>query len=157
MNLPTKRVLPGSSSKGQVKMRAAKSPELSNLAELLTAARQETGLSQIELAVRCGLSQAQISYFEVGQRQPSLDQLLRIARTLGSPVQKLLTGADRPGIELRDLVLELRSLGLVDLWVNSPIVPGAFRSPEEVISLAVAGSRTRASGRRGNPCDPRLE
>ena len=65
----------------------------------------------------------QISYFEVGQRQPSLDQLLRIARTLGSPVQKLLTGADGPGIELRDLVLELRSLGLVDLWVNSPIVP----------------------------------
>jgi hypothetical protein len=29
--------------------------------------------------------------------------------------------------------------GLVDLWVNDPVVPWAFRQPEEVVALAVAG------------------
>jgi transcriptional regulator with XRE-family HTH domain len=117
-----------------------KSPELLNLAASLSLARQEQGFSQTELAARCGLSQAQISYLEVGLRQPTLDQLLRIARALGTSVQKLLTGANRPGTDLKDLALELRSLGLVDLWIKSPIVPGAFRCPEETLSLAVSGS-----------------
>ena len=125
--------------KSHMTPRREKAPEILHLAESLARARQEQGFTQTELAARCGLSQAQISYFEVGQRQPTLDQLLQIARVLGSSVQRLLTGADRPGTELKDLALELRSLGLRDLWVKSPTVPGAFRRPEEVISLAVAG------------------
>jgi transcriptional regulator with XRE-family HTH domain len=95
-------------------------------------------LSQAELAARCTLSQAQISYFEVGQRRPTLDQLIRIARALEVPVQKLIAGSDRPGTELRDIVIELRRLGIVDLWVKDAVVPGAFRRTEEVIALAVA-------------------
>jgi hypothetical protein len=31
-------------------------------------------------------------------------------------------------------------MGLIDLWVREPIVPGAFRASEEVIVLAVSGS-----------------
>jgi transcriptional regulator with XRE-family HTH domain len=118
---------------------SAESPELQNLGPSLILTRHERGLSQAELATRCGLSQAQVSYFEVGQRRPTLDQLLRIARALGCSVQKLLSGSDRPGSRLSDIAEELRHLGLVDLWVREPIVPGAFRASEEVIALGRLG------------------
>jgi transcriptional regulator with XRE-family HTH domain len=119
--------------------KAAESAEIQNLGQNLGVARRARGLSQVELAERSGLSQAQISYFEVAQRRPTLDQLLRISRALECPIQRLFTGADRPGKQLRDIAIELRSLGLVDLWVEGPFVPGAFRAPEEVIALAVSG------------------
>ena len=112
---------------------------LRDLGSFLAAARLERGLSQAELAARCNLSQAQISYFEVGQRRPTLDQLLRIARALDVSIQRLIAGSDRPGTDVRDLAIELRHLGLGDLWVEDPAVPGAFRRAEEVIALAVSG------------------
>lgn len=105
----------------------------------LVAARLRRGLNQSELAARCGLSQAQISYFELDRRRPTLDQLLRIARSLDVSLETLIAGADRPGGELRDIAIELRDLGLIDLWVKDPVVPGAFRWPEEVIAQAVSG------------------
>jgi transcriptional regulator with XRE-family HTH domain len=122
-----------------VPSQTSESPELLNLGSSLILTRHELGLSQAGLAARCGLSQAQISYFEVGQRRPTLNQLLQIARALGCSVQQVLTGSDRPGNRLSDIALELRNLGLVDLWVREPIVPGAFRASEEVIALAVSG------------------
>ena len=117
----------------------AESTGLRDLGSFLAAARLERGLSQAELAARCGLSQAQISYFEIGRRRPTLDQLVRIARSLDVSIERLIAGSDRPGDGLRDIAIELRHLGLVDLWVADPIVPGAFRRPEEVIARAVAG------------------
>ena len=105
----------------------------------LAAARLQRGLSQSELAARCGLSQAQVSYFELGRRRPTLDQLVRIARSLDASIEKLIAGSDRPGEGLRDIAIELRHLGLVDLWVEDSVVPGAFRRPEEVIARAVSG------------------
>jgi transcriptional regulator with XRE-family HTH domain len=117
----------------------AESTGLRDLGSFLATARLERGLSQAELAAHCNLSQAQISYFEVGQRRPTLDQLLRIARALEVSIQRLIAGTDRPGTDVRDLAIELRHLGLVDLWVEDPAVPGAFRRAEEVIALAVSG------------------
>ncbi|WP_165066269.1 helix-turn-helix domain-containing protein [Paludisphaera rhizosphaerae] len=105
----------------------------------LAAARLERRLSQAELATRCGLSQAQVSYFELDRRRPTIDQLVRLAGALDVSLHRLIVGSDRPGGDLRDLAVELRRLGLVDLWVADPIVPGAFRRPEEVIALAVSG------------------
>jgi transcriptional regulator with XRE-family HTH domain len=124
---------------GNVGLDLGESRELEKLGSFLSIARLERGLSQAELAARCVLSQAQISYFEVGQRRPTLDQFLRIAKALDCSIQKLIGGSDRPGTELRDLAIELRHLGLADLWVKEPVVPGAFRRAEEVIALAVAG------------------
>ena len=120
---------------------ATESPELQNLGPSLILARRERGLSQAELAARSGLSQAQISYFELGQRRPTLDQLLKIAQALGCSLQKVLSGSNRTGTRLSDIALQLRDLGLVDLWVRDPIVPAAFRASEEVIALAVSGSK----------------
>ena len=62
-------------------------------------------------------------------------------------------GRDRPRAELKDLAVELRMLGAVDLWVADAAVPGAARSPEEVIALAVAGpNRTRGSSSARHCC-----
>jgi len=47
-------------------------------------------------------------------------------------------GADRPGTELRNIAIELRHLGIIDLWVKDAAVPGAFRRPEELVVLVVA-------------------
>ncbi len=114
-------------------------PELRELGSYLTLARLERGLSQGKLARDCKLSQAQVSLFEAGRRLPSLDQFRRL-RALDVPIQRLLSGLDRPGVELKDLAVELRGLGAVDLWVADSAVPGAARRPEEVIALAVSGN-----------------
>jgi transcriptional regulator with XRE-family HTH domain len=121
-------------------------PELRNLATNLVVARLERGFSQGRLARECRLSQAQVSLFEAGRRLPSLDQFVRIARALDVPLQRLFSGADRPGENLKDLAVELRRLGAVDLWVAEAAVPGSARRPEEVITLVLSG---------GSP-DPRV-
>lgn len=113
--------------------------EFRHLGAHLATARRGRGVSQAELAARCALSQAQISYFEAGRRRPTLDQLVGLARALDVSIEKLLTGSDRPGDDLREIAIELRHLGLVDLWVDDPVVPGAFRRSEEVIARAVSG------------------
>jgi transcriptional regulator with XRE-family HTH domain len=112
--------------------------ELETLGRHLKRARLQRVLSQSELAVRSGLAQTQISYFEAGERIPSLDQLLRIARALDASIQKLIDGFDRPGADVRDIVIELRNLGVVDLWVKDARVPGAFRRAEEITALVVS-------------------
>jgi transcriptional regulator with XRE-family HTH domain len=56
--------------------------------------RQQLGLSQAELARRCGTTQSAIARLEGGGRPPRIDTLLRIADALGS-----------------DLVVELRPRG----------------------------------------------
>jgi hypothetical protein len=81
--------------------------------------------------------QQQVSYFEQGKHVPTLEQLLTLARVLDVPLQRFLTGTDRPGTALRDIAIELRHLGIVDLWVDDPRLPGAFRPPEEVVAVAV--------------------
>lgn len=114
-------------------------PELRDLGEHVRRARRARGYSQERLSRECGLSQAHISLFEAGRRLPSLDQFVRLARVLDVPLQRLLTGSDRPGLELRDLAVELRGLGGGDLWIADALVPGAARRPEEVIAVAAAG------------------
>jgi len=115
-------------------------PELQNFGSNLLRARLDRGYSQGRLARKCGLGQAQISLFEVGRRLPSLDQFVRLARALDVPLQRLTGGSDRPGVELKDLAVELRLHGAVDIWVSDGPVPGAARRPEEVIALAVSGT-----------------
>jgi transcriptional regulator with XRE-family HTH domain len=121
-----------------IKAEATDLAELEYLGLYLRAARLQRGLSQAELAAKSGLSQAQISYFEAGQRLPSLEQLLGIARALDLSIQKLIGGSDRPGTDLREIAIELRHLGVVDLWVKDALVPGAFRPTEELIALVAA-------------------
>jgi transcriptional regulator with XRE-family HTH domain len=129
----------------------SKSFEAMKGAEHLSGARSASGLSQAELGERSGLKRQQINYFETGARVPSVGQLLQIARALDLPLQRLLYGSDRAGGTEREIAIELRSLGLIDLWVESAVVPGAFRRPEEVVALAIAGREPDARIVEGIP------
>lgn len=110
----------------------------------LTKARQRCGLTQKELADACDLAQSDISKIEAGDRWSTPPQLAKFARQLGVSLQWFLTGNNRPGLELADIVLELRSLGVVDLFVPAAKVPGAFRPREQIVAWAVRGDQPDA-------------
>lgn len=52
------------------------------IADALAARREELGLSQQDLAVRCGTTQSAIARLEGGGRPPRIDTLLKIADAL---------------------------------------------------------------------------
>jgi transcriptional regulator with XRE-family HTH domain len=52
--------------------------------------RSEKGLSQEELAYKCGTTLSQIGRFERGERSPTLSTLLLLARGLGVDPKTLL-------------------------------------------------------------------
>jgi transcriptional regulator with XRE-family HTH domain len=99
-------------------------------------------VSQAELGERSGLKRQQINYFETGARVPSVGQLLQIARALDLPA------ATGPAAQS---ARSPSSCGLIDLWVASAVVPGAFRRPEEVVTLAIAGREPDARIIEGIP------
>ena len=61
------------------------------LAEAVRAKRKEAGLSQEKLAEKADLSAVFISRIERGKESPSIDNLLKIARALGSHVRELVS------------------------------------------------------------------
>jgi transcriptional regulator with XRE-family HTH domain len=134
-----------------MKQTPKKTPQPHEIPRHLVEVRTARGLSQAELAQRAGLQRQQITYYETGSRTPSLANLLQIARALDISLQRLVFGRDRPGDGVRDLAIELRSLGLIDLWVEAPVVPGAFRRPEEVVALVLAGNSPEARIVEGLP------
>lgn len=52
----------------------------------MIAARNEQGITQEELAKRCGTQKSHISRMESGNYNPSLDFLIRIANGLGKEI-----------------------------------------------------------------------
>ncbi len=71
------------------KGRPSKRPR-SAFGERLAAAREELGLSQMELAQRLGVSQKVITYWERNEVALRSEQLTAIAEALGIPVEELL-------------------------------------------------------------------
>ncbi len=67
------------------------------LGRLVRDRRAELGLSQTELAERCGMKQPQISRFETGGTVPTLPLLRRLARALDSDLTVSLTPHDGGG------------------------------------------------------------
>jgi putative transcriptional regulator len=62
------------------------------LAENIKSRRIEKGLTQEELSGIVGVSRRQISTYEAGERIPDLYSALRIAKALGTTVEKLAYG-----------------------------------------------------------------
>jgi transcriptional regulator with XRE-family HTH domain len=62
------------------------------LGESVRDARKEAGFSQEKLAEKADLSTVFISRIERGVESPSLDNLVKIAKALGVPVQDLVDG-----------------------------------------------------------------
>jgi transcriptional regulator with XRE-family HTH domain len=114
--------------------------ELQNVGAYLRLARLNSRASQEHLAKASGINRSVINRIERGQKLPSFEQLIRLAKALQLSLNWFLTGKNRPGSELSDLAVELRDLGIVDLFVRDEIVPGAFRPREQVLALAVSGN-----------------
>jgi len=61
-----------------------------NYGERIKAARKAAGLTQEQLASKCGLATITIRQYESGKRQPRLAQVKDLATATGTTVQKLL-------------------------------------------------------------------
>lgn len=58
--------------------------------------REAAGLSQVQLALRLGVSQGTIAHWEIGRRAPQARHLINLANILGCSVDALL-GLDTQG------------------------------------------------------------
>ncbi len=67
---------------------------LAKLGQTIKAKRLHIGLSQEELADRCGFDRTYISMLERGKRNPSLVNLIRLAKGLSTPVATLVRSLD---------------------------------------------------------------
>ncbi len=54
--------------------------------EKLLMLRKKAGLSQKQLAIKAGVSQSSINYWEKGERTPGFDQIYKLAHVLGVPL-----------------------------------------------------------------------
>lgn len=69
---------------------------LSLLGQAIRNRREQLGLSQERLAERCGFDRTYISMLERGKRNPSLLNLLRLAKGLQTSVSQLTEVCDGP-------------------------------------------------------------
>lgn len=72
--------------------------------ELIAEIRRTAGLSQAELARRCGVQRSVLSAYEHGRRQPSVAALARIARAAGMELE-ISRLADEAALERAGKVL----------------------------------------------------
>jgi transcriptional regulator with XRE-family HTH domain len=98
-------------------------PDTVKSAALLREARLRAGLSQVELAERCGKDRVQIGRYEAGAVAPSLDTLIELIRACGF-----------------DLPLEL-----------SPLEQQAIDGPSELLRLSPERRLERMLGRLDGP------
>lgn len=106
------------------------------LGERIRAARKARGLSQPALARLCGWdSQSRISQYETDNREPQLDDLKKIARALGVPIESLVTGTNEiPHVSSR-LRLTIKKPGVeegpdVGPYAMVPVVGTAQLGPD---------------------------
>ena len=69
-------------------------PDSAALGLALRALREERGVSQVELATAAGFKQSYVSSLENGQRNPSWNTVVRLARGLGIRVADLASRAE---------------------------------------------------------------
>ena len=86
-----------------------------SFSQTMSELRRERGLSQRSAAADLKISQALLSHYENGAREPGLGFVCRACRYYGVSADYLLgltdsSGAQRDGEELRALLGELRAL-----------------------------------------------
>lgn len=64
---------------------------LYRLGQLIRLKRENRGLTQTELASKCGVNRNYVGMLERGERNPSYLSLQKIAKGLGIPISELLT------------------------------------------------------------------
>jgi transcriptional regulator with XRE-family HTH domain len=107
----------------------------------IKAARTSAELTQAQLAGAAKIHRLQILRMESGIVMPQLDEAIRIAGVLKVPLEWLMARRWSMRTDLQGIAFELYHLGIRDLEVANPQVPGSFRRPEEVLVLALSGDR----------------
>jgi|ERR1700733_5718789 predicted nucleotidyltransferase/DNA-binding XRE family transcriptional regulator len=117
-------------------------------AGLLRQARQRAGMSQVELAVRAGVTQSVISAYESGHRQPSVPTLAALVEATGFELAmsvrrqpkrlKMLSGpvGKRVRRSRHDLVAAAAAHGVSGLRVFGSVARGEDRPDSDVDLLA---------------------
>jgi transcriptional regulator with XRE-family HTH domain len=116
-----------------------------NPGETLRAARRRAGLSQTELAKRARTSQATISAYESGAKEPGLSTLERLLASTGHRLELLESGVvsapSRKEIERRGRVL-------AQVLALAEALPGKRRAELRYPDLSPLQLRTPGSTRR---------
>ena len=73
--------------------------------------RERLGLSQEGLAYKVDINRTYIASLEAGQRNPSLDLMARLAKTLGIDLSELVKGLQRRGVGRNESVRGRPSTG----------------------------------------------
>ena len=126
------------------------------LSEKLQNLRRAAGLSQEQLAERLGVTRQAVSKWETGEGKPDIDNLLPLAKLLGTTVDYLLDdGAEEPCAEEpqpqtppqsqsvgRELWEQLKAFGRRWGWLGGYAIAliGAVRLVTELIFLFAGGS-----------------
>ncbi len=81
---------------------APPTPEMkARFGENLARCREGAEVSQEELSFRASIHRTEVSLLERGERMPRVDTALRIAGSLGVPLEDLVAGLEwRPGYEI---------------------------------------------------------
>jgi transcriptional regulator with XRE-family HTH domain len=88
---------------------------------IIREARTDAGLTQRELAARAGTSQATLSAYESGYKQPSAATLARILAAAG---RRLATEpAERPVVQVGEAELARRARTLLDVLSLADLLP----------------------------------
>ena len=66
----------------------------SYIGKTIRTLRQNAGLSQEQFADKAGLHRTYVGSLERGERNPSVETLLRVAKALSVPLRSLLPGGD---------------------------------------------------------------
>lgn len=74
-----------------------------NFGNKLKELRTQSGLTQKQLADRLGLTKSVVSYYELQERYPSPDVLIKLAKIFGVTTDYLLGLDSKPTIDTSDL------------------------------------------------------
>jgi len=88
--------------KGGARQPPPPNPEMKlRFGQNLARCREGAGISQEDLSFRASIHRTEVSLLERGERMPRVDTALRIAGSLGVPLDDLIAGLEwRPGYEI---------------------------------------------------------
>jgi transcriptional regulator with XRE-family HTH domain len=119
---------------------------MSTFSKRLNAARHMRGLSQSDLALKTGLQQVAISFFETGRRAPSLGNLKRLADALEVTTDYLMGRSDFAEVSTE---MVSKSLG-DDQNLSSKDMKFLRRVIEKLVRAKNRSHRPRGESKRNN-------
>lgn len=114
-------------------------------AKLIREARREAGISQERLARRAGTSQATISAYERGSKEPSVSTLSRLLAAMGQRLE--MVGPESPRRPAR-MELARRGKELAEVLALAEALPTRRRGPLDYPRLdTLRGGAAQSPGR----------